>query len=538
MQQAADYRVLLLPATRRDAQVSEALLQRAGLQCTVCQDIGALTQAAQESVGTLLLTDHVFHDPDIETLLMLLAEQPSWSDIPAVLLCRIGHGARAADHILGAMRNVTVLERPTTIRTLISSLKAALRARERQYQMREQFNSLRASEMALKMASDTLHDTNRRKDEFLAMLAHELRNPLAPIQTASEVLARQLPDPKLQKLVSLVKRQVTHLTRLVDDLLDMSRITEGRIELRRAPVELAAVIAQARETVEPLMRAKDHSFRVSAFAEPLYVHGDHARLVQSVANILTNAAKYTDPGGQIGLSLEKQGDTAVIMITDNGVGIAPELLPRLFDLFVQGARSLDRSQGGLGIGLSVVKRLIDMHGGQVSARSNGPGHGSTFAIHLPLIGVPKPARAAQEAKKLPGKRILVVDDNEDAANSLAAILQLEGHSIDIVYTARDALEHAQASRPEVILLDVGLPDMSGYEVAARLRPKLMATQIVALTGYGHAEDIRRATAAGFDAHVVKPVDFETLNQILGNFDPAARSGHGAEKRRPQNINPD
>jgi signal transduction histidine kinase/ActR/RegA family two-component response regulator len=537
MQQSAEYRVLLLPATRRDAQVSEALLGRAGLQCAVCQDIGALTQAAQESVGALLLTDHVFHDPDIETLLMLLAEQPPWSDIPAVLLCRTGHGARTADHILSSMRNVTVLERPTTIRTLVSSLKAALRARKRQYQMREQFNSLRASETALKMASDALQDTNRRKDEFLAMLAHELRNPLAPIQTASEVLARQLPDPKLQKVVSLVKRQVTHLTRLVDDLLDMSRITEGRIELRRTPVDLAAVLAQARESVEPLMRAKDHSFRVSGFAEPLYVHGDHARLVQSVANILTNAAKYTDPGGQIGLSLEKQGDAAVIMVIDNGVGIAPELLPRLFDLFVQGARSLDRSQGGLGIGLSVVKRLIDMHGGQVSARSNGPGHGSTFAIQLPLIGVPKPARAAKEVKKLPGKRILVVDDNEDAANSLAAILQLEGHSIDIVYTAQDALEHAQASSPEVILLDVGLPDMSGYEVAARLRPQLMATQIVALTGYGHAEDIRRATAAGFDAHVVKPVDFETLTQILGNFDPGARSGHGAEKRRPQNINP-
>jgi signal transduction histidine kinase/ActR/RegA family two-component response regulator len=537
MQPAAENRVLVLPATRRDAEVSEALLRRAGLLCVVCADVKALTAAARESVGALLLTDHVFHDPDIDTLLMLLAEQPAWSDIPAVLLCRTGHGSPGADHILTAMRNVTVLERPTTIRTLISSLKAALRARARQYQMRAQFNSLQASETALKIASDALHDTNRRKDEFLAMLAHELRNPLAPIQTASEVLARQIPDPKLQKVVALVKRQVTHLTRLVDDLLDMSRISQGRIELRRAAVELTAVVAQARETIEPLLREKDHRLLVRGFTEPLYVNGDHARLVQSVANILSNAAKYTDPGGEIRLSLEKQDAEALIAVTDNGVGIAPELLPRLFDLFVQGARSLDRSQGGLGIGLSVVQRLIDMHGGRVSARSKGPGQGSSFEIHLPLIAAPQHTPVAREAKKLAGKRILVVDDNEDAANSLAVILELEGHSIDIVYTAREALEHAQASSPEVILLDVGLPDMSGYEVAARLRPQLLATQIVAVTGYGHAEDIRRATAAGFDAHVVKPVDFDTLMQILGNFDPAARSGHGADKRRAQNLKP-
>jgi signal transduction histidine kinase/ActR/RegA family two-component response regulator len=536
MQQTAEYRVLLLPATRRDAEVSEALLQRAGLLCTVCEDATALAKAVQEPVGALLLTDNVFQDPHIDGLLTLLAEQAPWSDIPAVLLCRAGHRSVIADEILAALRNVTVLERPTTIRTLVSSLKAALRARERQYQMREQFNSLHASEAALKAASDALRDTNRRKDEFLAMLAHELRNPLAPIQTASEVLARQVPDPKLQKVVALVKRQVTHLTRLVDDLLDMSRITEGRIELRRAPLDLAAVVAQARETAEPLMREKDHRFLVPSFADPLYVYGDHARLVQSLANILTNAAKYTDPGGEIRLSLEQQADEAVIKVTDNGVGISAELLPRLFDLFVQGDRSLDRSQGGLGIGLSVVKRLIDMHGGRVGAHSDGPGRGSTFEIRLPLIEAPLQVRSAKEAHKFPGRRILVVDDNEDAANSLAVILELEGHSVDIVYTAKDALEHAQASSPEVILLDVGLPEMSGYEVATRLRPKLLATQIVALTGYGHAEDIRRASAAGFDAHVVKPVDFEMLMQILGNFDPAARSGRGAEKRRPQSFN--
>ena len=535
MQQTDEYRVLLLPATRRDAEVSEALFQRAGLLCTVCTDAKMLAAEAQASVGVLLLTDHAFHDPHIEVLLSLLEQQPAWSDIPSVLLCRTGHGSSIAEHIIAALRNVTVLERPASIRNLVSSLKAALRARGRQYQMREQFSSLGASEAALKKVSEALQDTNRRKDEFLAMLAHELRNPLAPIQTASEVLARQIADPQQQKLVALVKRQCTHLTRLVDDLLDMSRITKGRIELRLAPVEVSAIIAQARETVEPLMREKGHTFVVNNAAGPLYVKGDHARLVQSVANILSNAARYTDQGGEIRLSVQERAGEVLISVTDNGVGILPDLLPRLFDLFVQGDRSLARSQGGLGIGLSVVKRLISMHGGHVTAFSDGPGHGSTFEIRLPVIDAPPVQPPIAAAKRYPGKRILVVDDNEDAANSLASILELEGHRIDIVYTGRDALARAQAISPEVILLDVGLPDISGYEVARHLRPLLVSTQIVALTGYGHAEDIRRASDAGFDAHVIKPVDFEKLSQILGGFDPGDREGHGVSKRRPQST---
>jgi two-component system, sensor histidine kinase len=524
MDQTAEYRVLLLPATRRDAEVTEGLLRRAGLLCTVCQDLKTLVAEARRSVGTLLLTDNAFHDPELGDLLALLAGQMPWSDIPAVLLCRAGHGSTRADEVIASMQNVTVLERPTSIRTLISSLKAALRARERQYEMRERFNDLRASETALKKASDALVDASRRKDEFLAMLAHELRNPLAPIRNASEVLSRQIADPKLQQVVSMVRRQLSHLTRLVDDLLDMSRITEGRIELRRAPVDIAAVIAQARETVEPLLREKGHTLLVSGDPEVLHVNGDHARLVQSLANILTNAAKYTDPGGEIRLSCQMQAGEVAISVIDNGMGISAELLPRLFDLFVQGDRSLDRSQGGLGIGLSVVKRLIEMHAGRVTAYSKGPGQGSTFEIRLPLIETPAHLLPVKAPVKCPEKRILVVDDNEDAANSLACILELEGHRVDVVYTAKDALARAQASSPDVMLLDLGLPDLSGYEVARRLRPQLPATQIVALTGYGYEEDIRRARAVGFDAHVIKPVDFERLSRVLANFDPAVRGG--------------
>jgi CheY-like chemotaxis protein/nitrogen-specific signal transduction histidine kinase len=366
-----------------------------------------------------------------------------------------------------------------------------------------------------------LEEANRRKDEFLAMLAHELRNPLAPIRNASEILARKLADdPQMKRTVNLVKRQVTHLARLVDDLLDVSRITQGRIELRRAPQELAPILAQARESVEPLLREKQHVLLVSTSFEPLYVFGDHARLVQSVANVLTNAAKYTDPGGEIRLELRRQNEQAVIVVSDTGVGIASELLPRVFDLFVQGDRSLDRSQGGLGIGLSVVKRLVEMHHGRVTARSEGTGHGSVFEIHLPLIDAPAGSYAHPSARTIQSKRILIVDDNVDAANSLAEMLQIDGHITEVVYTGRDALSCALARPADVILLDIGLPDMNGYEVAARMRPKIGPAQLIALTGYGQTEDVRRATEAGFDAHLIKPVDFDELERIIAEFGTA------------------
>ena len=370
-------------------------------------------------------------------------------------------------------------------------------------------------------SAQILEEANRRKDEFLAMLAHELRNPLAPIRNASEILARKLADdPQMKKTVNLVKRQVTHLARLVDDLLDVSRITEGRIELRRAPQELAPILAQARESVEPLLREKRHVLLVSTSFEPLYVHGDHARLVQSVANVLTNAAKYTDPGGEIRLELRRQNDQAVIVVSDTGVGIAPELLPRVFDLFVQGDRSLDRSQGGLGIGLSVVKRLVEMHQGRVAAFSEGPGRGSVFEIHLPLIDAPAGSQAHSRSHTIQAKRILIVDDNVDAANSLAEMLQIDGHITEVVYTGKDALSRALARPADVILLDIGLPDMNGYEVAARIRPKIGPAQLIALTGYGQNEDVRRATEAGFDAHLIKPVDFDELERIIEEFGKA------------------
>jgi PAS domain S-box-containing protein len=369
-------------------------------------------------------------------------------------------------------------------------------------------------------ARSALQAADRQKDEFLAMLAHELRNPLAPLRNASELLAMTARDePRTQFSVDVIKRQVTQLTRLVDDLLDVSRITQGRIELTREPLELGAVIAQAMEAVEPLLRDKRHRVSVVSGSRPLHINGDNARLVQCVSNVFTNAAKYTDRDGEIRVHSYADGAAAVIEISDNGMGIPAELLPRIFDLFVQGDRALDRSQGGLGIGLSVVRRLVEMHGGQISARSAGAGQGSSFAIRLPLIE--RPSVSADEPEQIsgPSKRILIVDDNADAADSLALLLQIDGHHTHAVYTSRDALESAQSFKPDIMLLDIGLPEMNGYEVARRLRALsgFGEVRLIALTGYGQAGDQARARAAGFNDHLMKPVEWLELKRALAGL---------------------
>jgi PAS domain S-box-containing protein len=366
-------------------------------------------------------------------------------------------------------------------------------------------------------ARHDLQDTDRQKDEFLAMLGHELRNPLAALRSAGELLRRPAPSADATRSsVEVIGRQITQLTRLIDDLLDVSRITRGRIELAREPLELGAILAQAVETVEPLTRDKRHQVLICSSERQLHVSADRTRLVQCISNILANAAKFTKSGGEIHVRSYAAGTSAVIQISDNGMGISTELLPRIFDLFVQSDRTLDRSQGGLGIGLAVVKRLVDMHDGQVIASSAGIGQGSTFEIHLPLIENVGTSGSAPDALHCPPKRILIVDDNVDAADLLALVLRGEGHEVEAVYTSKAALERAQASNPEIMLLDIGLPEMDGYEVARRLRslPVLKDTRLIALTGYGQAGDRARTLAAGFDDHLVKPVEVQALKRSM------------------------
>ncbi|OWQ90168.1 hypothetical protein CDN98_04555 [Roseateles terrae] len=367
-------------------------------------------------------------------------------------------------------------------------------------------------------ARQHLEAADRQKDQFLAMLAHELRNPMAPIRSASDVLTRlELPDERPRRMVSIIQRQVGTLTRLVDDLLDISRITQGRVQLRLSPVALVDVLAQAVETVEPLMRERRHQFSMTS-GRPLRVRGDQARLVQCVANLLTNAAKYTDPEGLIHLSLEEdpQRGQAVITVTDNGIGIPAELQPQIFNLFVQGERALDRSQGGLGIGLSLVRRLAEMHQGSVAAFSEGPGRGARFELRLPLLAEDAAELSPVALPTGAPRRILVVDDNEDAAASLAMILSMEGHQVAQVHSGADALRQLAKAVPDLALLDIGLPGMSGYELAQQIRsqPAWATLRLVALTGYGRQEDRERALKAGFDAHVVKPADPDTLLRTI------------------------
>jgi CheY-like chemotaxis protein len=323
-----------------------------------------------------------------------------------------------------------------------------------------------------------------------------------------------VPQENQRTLVGIIQRQAVHLGRLLDDLLDVARITQGRIELRREVIDVATCVHLAIETAEPLIRSKAHRLTLTQTLEPIYVPADKVRLGQCIANVLVNAAKYTPDGGEIRIRPHVDGNTAVVEIADNGIGIAPEFLPRIFELFAQSERGLDRSQGGLGVGLTVCKQIVELHGGNVIASSPGVGHGSTFTIRLPLAeqAATSPRAAALQPDSL--QRVLIVDDNRDAADSLAMLLQFEGRQTLCVYSGEQALEVLAAFQPQLVLLDIGLPGMDGYEVARRLKAAAPGLHVIALSGYAQLEDRQRSAAAGFDAHLVKPVDLDALKRAF------------------------
>jgi PAS domain S-box-containing protein len=370
-----------------------------------------------------------------------------------------------------------------------------------------------------------LREADRRKDEFLAMLGHELRNPLAPLRGVVETLQRQqLDGDGLSRAYGMMERQVGHLTRLVDDLLDVSRITRGLVELRQEPVNVAEVADQAVEMVTPAIEGRGHDLSLALPRKPLRVEGDATRLTQVVFNLLNNAAKYTDPGGRIWLAVEREGDRAVVRVCDNGSGMKPDLVPRVFDLFTQGERTLDRSQGGLGLGLTLVKRLVEMHGGTVEARSEGPGKGSEFTVRLPALPAEadqsQPARAPGPPQaKVQVARALVIDDNFDVAESTTWMLEGLARDIKMVHSGAAALELVRAWRPDVILCDIGMPGMDGYETCRRLRqvPGMETPLVAAVSGYGGEEDRERSKEAGFDRHLVKPIGRAALEELLGGL---------------------
>ena len=378
------------------------------------------------------------------------------------------------------------------------------------------------NETRLLEQANQLRELDRRKDEFLAMLAHELRNPLAPLRNAAQILklqAHELP-PAIVKVQAIVERQVDQLVRLVDDLLDIARITQGKITLQQEIFDLRAIIEQTVEISQPLIREYKHQLELSLPDEAIKVRGDPARLTQVVANILNNAAKYTPIGGSIRLALTRTNDAVAISVRDNGSGIPQEIMPHIFDLFTQANRTLHRSQGGLGIGLTLVRQIIEMHGGTVQAFSAGPGQGSEFIVRLPVFSAENCVDLKQEPTLIEARmnrqRILVVDDNMDSAESISALVALLGHEVKSVHDGDTALEVARSFRPDVVLLDIGLPGKDGLEVARILRedPAFSDTRIVAVTGYGQEKDRRETRAAGFDDHFVKPVSLHALQNLL------------------------
>lgn len=366
-----------------------------------------------------------------------------------------------------------------------------------------------------------LREADRLKDEFLAMLAHELRNPLAPVRNAIYILKQPSTTSGLnEQVLDIAERQVDHMARLLDDLLDVSRISRGRIELRLEPVDLVSVIGRTVEAVRPFIESRRHELTISLPSAPLWTQADATRLEQVLTNLLNNAAKYTDPGGHIRLSAERESDYIALRVRDTGIGLAPDMLPRIFHLFVQAQRRLDRAQGGVGIGLTLVKRLVELHGGTVEAHSAGIGRGSEFIVRLPAIAAQQHAHqvelSSDNLPPLPRRRVLVVDDNADAADSLVLLLQLVGLETQAAYDGPTAIAMAEQFKPEIVLLDIGMPDMDGYEVARRLRalPHLPIRLVVALTGWGQEEDRQRSHEAGIDQHLVKPVRLEALTAVL------------------------
>ncbi|MGH7694495.1 MAG: ATP-binding protein [Gemmatimonadaceae bacterium] len=685
-------RVLVLAPTSADAGLSRLILTEAGVEATVFKSLTALAGEIDETVAAILLTDEVFVATDVPTLLDALRRQPPWSDLPVILLSSAGADSVAAAWAIELLGNITVLERPVRLTTLVSAVRTAIRARRRQYELRDQFVDLERAQATLRNQSERqrllgeaaaillstdepdammhalfakiaphfkldayfnymlndvgdalwlesfegisrdearaierldvggslcgfvalrrqpyvrsdlqssgdplvqslkpygirvyacypliaenrmlgtlsfasrqrdrfdaeeiefmqtichyvtaayervrlireLRDGDRRKDEFLATLAHELRNPLAPIRNALHIMQLAEHDAAaVEQARTMMERQLRQMVRLIDDLLDVSRITRGKLDLRKERVELAAVIGNAVDTTRPLIEAAGHSLTVSLPPEPVYLDADPMRLAQVFSNLLNNAAKYTDRGGRLWLTATQDDKDIVITVRDTGIGIPAEALPTVFDMFAQVDRSLEKSQGGLGIGLTLVKRLVELHGGTVEVCSDGPGKGSEFIARLPIVPARKSPRQLQSdgVRVQPhlSCRILVADDNRDAAESMSMLLRLMGNDVRTVHDGIQAVEEASAFRPDVVLLDIGMPRLNGYDVARAIREQRWGAGmvLVALTGWGQDDDKRRADEAGFDQHFTKPVNPAALERLIAGL-------HGEPLRR-------
>jgi signal transduction histidine kinase len=509
----AEARILILAPTGCDAELVASVLRGARIDCHCCATLESVCAELERGAAALMVAEEALAAGHRRPLIAWLDAQPKWSDLPVLLLARRGADSAALGHALEQFANVTVVERPMRIAALVSVARTAIRARRRQYETRQHLEERAAVE-------DLLRANDRRKDEFLAVLAHELRNPLAPISSALHVFQLQYSgDPEFASLSAMMKRQVDHLVRLVDDLLEVSRITRGKIELQSAPVELQAVIHQALDTSRPLLDAAGLTLELDLPTQSLPVTADAVRLAQVFSNLLNNAAKYTEPGGTVRLDVTRAGQELLVSVRDTGIGIPEAMLEQVFDMFTQVESAPGRPNSGLGIGLTLVRNIVELHGGTVTASSAGSGRGSEFLVRLPAPAPPRAepgtARSAP-ASQVRGRKILVVDDNRDAATSLARLLRLLGATVEVRHSGPEALAALSPGSHDLVLLDIGMPQMDGYEVARRIRdrPELAGISLIAVSGWGQAEDVRRSAEAGLDGHLIKPVDVSTLDTRL------------------------
>jgi signal transduction histidine kinase/CheY-like chemotaxis protein len=527
---AVRQRVLLLLPTARDASLTHDLLGRSAIDSHICASATELQAELARGVGVMLIGEECLPGGGAQVLAQYLDDQPRWSDLPVLVLARGGVDSVEAGDAMAMLGNVTLLERPLRVAALVSAVRTAVRARNRQYEIETHLKQL-------EQARDAKTQAVKRKDEFLAMLAHELRNPLAPIRNALHVLSIDDNDPERRALLrSMMERQVDHMVRLVDDLLEASRLSRGMITLHPERIDLRTAVRSAIEQSQPLIDAGRHALRVELPERPVAVDADPVRVAQVVGNLLNNAAKYGRPGGLIAVSLQLDGDFAQVQVDDDGIGIDNELLPQVFDLFTQGERATHGVQDGLGIGLALVRTLVELHGGSVAAHSKGKGHGASFVVRLPLAASAATTTTTQAPVDDHGSRphtevfrALVVDDNVDAANTLAMVLDTLGLERRVENDGASALRAADEFMPHVILLDIGMSGMDGYEVARRIRdnPSHAGAVLVAVTGWSHAPDRVRSQAAGFDHHIAKPVDIPALLTLLDLIRADAESRNAA-----------
>jgi len=491
----------------------------------------ALAEVLRREFAVILLDVNM---PDIDGLetAEYIRQYKKSAHTPIIFITAYADEMQAAKgYSLGAVDYILSPIQPDILRSKVKVFVELYKLQQQARLMAEERLALERAEAARKSAEES----SRLKDEFIAMLSHELRNPLAPIRTAVDVIRRIAPpDANLTAATDMIDRQVSHLVRLVDELLDMARIGRGRVTLRREHLELEKVITHGLEPVRPVIESRRQTLTLALPGSPVWVSGDFVRLGQVVTNLVGNASKYTPEGGHIEVEVTADRGEAVIVVRDTGMGIEPQLLPRIFELFVQGQRSLDRSEGGMGIGLALARQLIELHQGRIEAYSEGSGKGAVFTVRLPCISPvvsaqPQAAAEAGHTAHKSGRRVLIVDDNEDAAQSIGLLLQLSGHETRVVTEAAKVIAACEDYKPEVAILDIGLPTIDGYQLARELRRRYGKAQLmlIALTGYGQAEYRERALAAGFDHHFVKPVDPDRLEAAIrgrGAAEEAARAG--------------